>query len=227
MQIPQVFIGKKYHRLLILKFSHKIKYTPYYLCKCDCGNLKEVNLHSLMHGDTRSCGCLRKNQKNAYKIKAKTRNPTYSCWKAMQERICITTHSNYKNYGGRGIKICDRWSGKNGFENFVSDMGPRPSKNHSIDRINNDGNYEPSNCRWATNKEQSRNKRTNIIITFDNKTQTLMEWSKELGISHRTLLNRWRYGQPIERLFFKGTLSKKHWKRKAGVPRYIKGKRNI
>ncbi|MGY8988455.1 MAG: hypothetical protein ACKVG7_07840, partial [Flavobacteriales bacterium] len=94
----------------------------------------------------------------------------------------------YDGYGGRGISVCDRW--RDSFENFLADMGERPSNEHSIDRKDNDGNYEPDNCRWATKKEQGRNRRSNRILTFNNKTQTLIEWSEELGISSAVIRQR-------------------------------------
>jgi hypothetical protein len=107
----------------------------------------------------------------------------------MKERC---TNTAFKNYGGRGISVCQRWA--DSFEVFISDMGPRPSPKHSIDRIDNDGNYEPGNCRWATNLEQARNRRTNRVITLDGESLCLVDWAKRTGVDHRTISERLRKG---------------------------------
>lgn len=106
----------------------------------------------------------------------------------MKNRCTNPEVQSYPDYGGRGIKICDRWL--NSFENFYEDMGERPSNQHSIDRIDNNGDYEPSNCRWATRTEQNNNKRNIVRLTFNGKEQTLLEWSKELNISLTVLRDR-------------------------------------
>ena len=115
-------------------------------------------------------------------------------WRAVWSRCNNPKHKHYYLYGGRGIKMCDRWLGENGFENFKNDMGDRPSPKHEIDRRDNSLGYSPDNCHWVTDYEQSRNKRSNRNITYNGKTQCLMDWSKELGISHNTLLKRIRSG---------------------------------
>lgn len=131
--------------------NSKHKYGRYI---CFCGKEFIGRKDRIKIGKKRSCGCLnhKLSKTNEYKI-----------WVAMRSRCSCVTGSSYKNYGGRGIRVCERW---NSFTNFLSDMGPRPSKNHSIDRINNDGNYEPSNCRWATWKEQQSNRRTSYKILY-------------------------------------------------------------
>jgi hypothetical protein len=111
------------------------------------------------------------------------------------------------NYGARGISVCARW--KNSFSDFFSDMGPRPSSKHSIDRIDNNGNYCPENCRWATTKEQGNNKRDNIRLTFRGVSKTLMEWSRETGIIWATLHGRHRRGWPTERILTQPVAHKK------------------
>lgn len=119
-------------------------------------------------------------------------SPEFGVWMNMSDRCYNTAADSYHNYGGRGIQVCAAW--RKSFEAFYTDMGPRPSANHSIDRIDNDGDYAPGNCRWATPIEQSRNRRTTRLITFGNRTQSLTEWAAELGITSTSLdsrLKRW------------------------------------
>jgi hypothetical protein len=110
----------------------------------------------------------------------------YRAWQRMKERCCNPNCKQFKHYGGRGVTICDRWVK---FENFIHDMGPRPS-GMSLDRINVDGNYEPANCRWATQKDQTRNTRRNAFIEFDGQRKTVGEWAECLGLNYMTLYTR-------------------------------------
>lgn len=123
-------------------------------------------------------------------------SPTYKVWRSMQIRCKHPCVATYPIYGGRGISVCDRWIGS--FENFLADMGERPSKDHQIDRINNDGNYEPSNCRWATRKEQGRNRRTNRLVEFGGETLCIIEWSERTGLHKDTIKNRLNNGWSAE-----------------------------
>ena len=123
------------------------------------------------------------------------KSPEYSNWAAMKQRCYHTKSPHYSNYGARGIKVCDRW--KNSFLAFYEDMGPRPTEKHTIERINNDGNYEPQNCRWATRQEQNRNMRANHVLTFDGKSQIVRDWANELGINYQTLMTRLRLGWSV------------------------------
>lgn len=124
-----------------------------------------------------------------------TKIPEYKVWKSMKYRCSNPNLNNYKDYGGRGIKVCDRWLS---FTNFIEDMGRRPSNKHSIERVNNDGNYEPSNCEWATTDKQSANKRQTLLTHFD-KTQTVPQWANELGIDRRKIYWRLKKGWTTER----------------------------
>lgn len=131
------------------------------------------------------------------------RAPEYVIWNSMRQRCDSKTCKAYERYGGRGITVCERWkfgeNGKTGFECFLNDMGPRPSKRHSIDRTNNNGNYDPKNCRWATYKEQANNKRDNVLLTFKGRTMTVTAWAELIGIKGATLEKRFILGWPVER----------------------------
>jgi hypothetical protein len=154
--------GRQFGRLTVL---HRAG-TSHWKCQCSCGNRRDVSGDSLRHGETRPCGCLRReltaerNQGRPPALKhgeAAARSPEYICWYGIIRRCCRPTDTSWERYGGRGITVCDRW--RNSFEHFLADMGRKPTPQHSIDRINNDGDYEPANCRWATASEQQRNKR--------------------------------------------------------------------
>ncbi len=121
----------------------------------------------------------------------------YERWSAMKQRCYDPSCPNYKRYGARGIKVCDRWLAS--YSNFIADMGRRPSSRHSLDRINNDGHYEPGNCRWSTKSEQGRNTRTNRNLTCDGRTMTVVEWAEEIGVSYDFLYHRIEKGWSHER----------------------------
>ena len=121
---------------------------------------------------------------------------TYKSWTKMRERCNYPKSNRYASHGARGIKVCKRWEK---FENFYENMGERPSKDHSIDRVDNNGNYEPENCRWATQKEQANNRRSNRWVTIDGVTKTYTEWCEERGIKRNTVTSRLSYGWTIER----------------------------
>ena len=165
-------------------------------CRCDCGTISTVCAGNLASGKSQSCGCLQKekasesNTTHGYTIGRKL--PTeYVVWSSMLKRCSNPNTKQYADYGGRGISVCERW---NKFENFIADMGPRPSDQHSIDRRDNDGNYDPTNCRWATMIEQQRHKRSNRIITANGKSMCLVEWAEQLGVKPRTLQARLQKG---------------------------------
>jgi hypothetical protein len=202
--------GKTFDRLIALYFSRKIKNRSFWRCKCSCGNEKDINIYSLLNGNAKSCGCLRRETmvKNRQKpTHGKARTKTYRGWLAMLMRCNNPNSTHYHNYGGRGITICDKWLK---FEGFYEDMGEKPFKEATLDRIDNNGNYCKENCRWATRKQQCRNKRSNRIIEFNGKSQCLQDWADELGINKHILkerLNAW----DVERAF----TEKVHYKNKS------------
>jgi hypothetical protein len=160
--------------------------------KCHCGKEFESRVCHVKTNNSSSCGCRRA---RVSKEKATThgladKHPLYSTWRAMMERCANVNCRAYKNYGSRGIKVCDRWSGRDGFPNFLEDMGEKPSPSHSLDRIDNNQGYSKENCRWATKNQQARNTRSSRIIYYQGMNKTLAEWAEILDIPKSTLLNR-------------------------------------
>ena len=188
----------KFGRLTPIRFVERKNGRSLWECVCDCGNHTIVGYSNLVNGITKSCGCYDiecKLQRNKDRRKSATSeefrcyqfisdHPLYGIWSSMVTRCYNPNRKQYDNYGGRGIRVCDRWLGENGFENFVHDMGERPSPEHSIDRIDVNGNYEPSNCRWATIKEQSRNKRTTKYVYLNGDEIPLAELCEILGLNY-------------------------------------------
>jgi len=186
--------GKKIARLTVISFAYKKNNKAHWNCRCDCGSLVAVNGVHLRNGNTKSCGC--------WKLEASSRtgksNTThglrhrseYRIWVLMKSRCYNPKDKGYKNYGGRGIIVSERW--KDNFENFLTDMGPRPSKKFSIERQDNDGNYEPGNCHWATDQEQANNRRTNVIVSYKGIDLTIMNAIRVAGnvVSKTTVLHR-------------------------------------
>ena len=162
MSKPLDVVGQKFGRYLVIAKSDKRSKAmkQMVLCRCDCGVEKEVVVSNLKSGSSKSCGCLKAEKTGERRRKhGFSKTTMYHRYRHMIQRCYIPTNSEYRNYGGRGIKVCDRWL--NSFENFYSDMGERP-KGKTLDRINVNGNYEPTNCRWATPTEQEQNKRNKI-----------------------------------------------------------------
>lgn len=165
------------------------------ICQCICGETKSVNKHSVTSGDSKSCGC---SYRKYGKIKAHDM-PEYNTWHLMRSRCNPSTEASRqrKNYAKKNIIVCDEWL--NSFDNFYRDMGPKPSPKHSIDRINNDGNYCPENCRWATSLEQNRNRDSNHLLSFMGESLPISAWSEISKLNYNCLLRRSFRGWTDER----------------------------
>lgn len=187
--------NQRFGRLIALKPTEYRDYgRVMWECKCDCGNIVFVRGSSLRTGNTKSCGCF---QIESHRKHGMYKSRTYSTWSGMLQRCNNPNSPRYYQYGGKGIVVCERWMK---FENFLTDMGERP-EGKTIDRINNDGNYEPSNCRWATPLEQQRNLKTNIQLKFNDETKTVPEIADIVGIKADTLRTRIKRHWSEERLF--------------------------
>lgn len=195
----QILIGSKFVRLTVISQAGTDKHhNRLFECLCDCGKTKVVNGNDLKTGNTKSCGCFKLDQKKQQLTKhGMTETPEYFAWQAMKNRCYREKDEHFHRYGGRGITVCERWI--ECFENFISDMGFRPSGKHSLDRKNNDGNYEPDNCKWSTKKEQCNNRASNNRINLNGVLKTVAEWSEELGIKPSTILYRINHGWTPER----------------------------
>jgi hypothetical protein len=202
-------VGQKIGKLIVIKQTGKNKGGNYkWLCLCDCGKETVIRGGDLRNGHTKSCGCLKIEKITIHGCSIKSKKfGTYTSWEGMNQRCNNPNHKYYFYYGGRGIKICKRWRK---FPNFLKDMGERPIR-YQIDRIDNNGNYCKSNCRWVTRKQQARNKRNNHLIFYGGKTQCISAWSEEMGISEDVLRNRFERGWLIERALI--TPVQKHTKR--------------
>lgn len=193
MKKPLNLMGQKYGKLTVAG-SIDGKWS----CLCDCGGVKTVTTKQLRSGQTASCGCaLSEMLRLRNSTHGLSRDPAYRSWKDMRSRCNTPTDSDYKDYGGRGIKVCDRWSD---FAAFLADMGPRPF-GMSVDRKDVNGNYEPSNCRWADAKTQANNKRSNHFIEWGERRQTLAAWCAETGVDQSKARYRLRMKWPVEKVF--------------------------
>lgn len=200
--IAEDLTNRRFGMLTVKKLVGKIKYDKRWLCKCSCGKLIVVSASNLRTGNTKSCGCLKKNFGRSKHHKhghcfGKRPTAEYRCWQSIKRRTVDPSHKDYPEYGGRGITVCREWF--NSFENFYLDMGRKPSVHHSIERIDNNGNYESSNCKWATASEQACNTRRNRLVTFKGKTQPVACWAREIGVPYNWIYLRIRRGMPIER----------------------------
>ncbi len=183
-------------RVLVISYAGKRNCIVYWNCRCDCGTEFITLGSSLRTGNTSSCGCYKTEFHSSH---GKCDIPEYGAWAQIKAR-CIGDACPMR-YKDRGIKICDRW--RDSFENFFEDMGERPSPSHSIDRINNDGDYEPGNCRWATKKEQGRNRSNTTIVDYMDERRSLMDWCDILELSfpamrYRILQRGWSAKKAFE-----------------------------
>lgn len=201
MAVFKDLTGLEFGRLKVLSFSREVKsgkrYRKYWICKCDCGNEKEIRTDSLTSGFVKSCGCLKEEQNKINLIKNHSHKQSgkrlYHIWQGIKNRCLDVNNHRYSRYGGRGISICEEWLVPDNFFNWAFENGYE--EHLTIDRIDNDRNYEPSNCRWTTAKEQNRNRSTNIKIEYEGKEITLVELSEITGISYGCLNARYNKGK--------------------------------
>lgn len=168
---------------------------------CECGNSKEFWITNILAGQSKSCGCLiSESLKERNKTHGKSRTPTYQCWINMRSRCKFKSVTSFKDYGGRGIKVCDRWI--NSFENFLADMGDKPD-GMEIDRKDTNGNYTPENCQWSTPLDQSNNRRNNVIVTYAGERLTMSQLARNIGMDYlklykRIVLRGWEVNRAVE-----------------------------
>lgn len=196
--------GNVYGRLTAIELSYRDeKSISYWLCKCECGNETTVRIGDLGSGNTTSCGCYREEQSNKALIERSTTHGEhgsrlYNIWRGMKQRCNYKKQIGYEKYGGRGIKVCKEWE-----EDFVQFRDWAYSNGYSdeltIDRIDNDGDYEPSNCRWVTVKEQSNNRSTNRNLEYNREIKTLSEWADFVGMKNSTLYMRLNAGWSVKK----------------------------
>lgn len=194
---PQELIGAKFGRWTITGRSHEALRrgaSPKWVCVCDCGTTRSVVISDLKNGSSRSCGCLGRERSRTH---WKTKTPEYSAWNNMRRRCDNPRHRQYKHYGGRGIAVCERW--QTSFDAFLSDMGQRPTKDHTLERVNNNEGYGPSNCTWATRKQQNRNQRSSRLLSYDGRTMSLAAWAEHAEIDYKTFQQRIYNGWEVER----------------------------
>lgn len=193
MSVVHHLEGKRFGRLTVVSVVRRTGTNRVISCRCDCGTEKPIYEANLISGRSTSCGCFRSEKNmalhtrhgeagNAYHKRKPT--PEYKTWQRIKARCFKTDGSDYRCYGARGITVCERWM--NSFETFLEDMGRRPSSKHSIDRIDNNGNYEPSNCRWATRQQQNTNTRRNRFVLFDGSRIHITAAAKKLGVHRAT-----------------------------------------
>ncbi|PPA70072.1 hypothetical protein [Jeotgalibacillus proteolyticus] len=196
--------GMRFGRLIVRRLVEVNKYhQAKWECICDCGNVTIVHYSNLHTGTSKSCGCLKselnikRNTKHGLSGRYDKDRRIYVIWIHMRSRCLNESDIDYAHYGGRGIKICEEWSDYAVFYKWAKEKGY--NQELTIERIDNDGNYEPTNCRWATRKEQARNRRSNPQFTFNGKTKTIPDWAEEMNISYSALRTRLHDGWSIEK----------------------------
>lgn len=188
-------VGKRYGRLKVLSRGPNNRHGHVqWHCLCRCGTRCLINTNRLRKKETQSCGCLRKERATTHGL---SRTVEYRAWVDIIQRCENPKYKSSHNYGGRGIKICRRW--RRSFVDFLSDVGRRPSRKHSLDRFpDNNGDYRPGNVRWATSTQQRRNTRQNRLLTFRGRTACLAEWAQSTGLAYTTIAGRLQCGWSVE-----------------------------
>ena len=194
-------VGKKFNRLTVVKRLDNDKCGKrLWECICDCGNIKVLSSSLLINGYTKSCGCLHSDLlKERNKKHSLSKTYIYNTWNGIKARCYNKNNLSYDRYGGRGIKMCDRWL--NSFELFVSDIGERPSIKHSIDRIDNNGNYEPSNCRWATAGIQKRNQKCGVLLEYNGIIKNQTDWALFFKVKDSVISGHLKRGRTFSYIY--------------------------
>ena len=198
--------GKKFNRLTVLRFSHSKNKKSYWECVCSCGVSKAVRSDRLTSGGTKSCGCAQREIAGRQCKHGLVHTQEYNSWRNMKERCNNKNNPNYKDYGGRNIKITASWDD---FRLFYSDMGKKPSNNHTIERVDNNKGYEPTNCVWATKKQQANNRRSNVLLTHNGETKNITQWCEKLGFSKMLIRSRLNRGWSEEKTLTTPVIKKK------------------
>lgn len=184
-------LGKRFGMLTAVEELAQDRGMRRWRLQCDCGGERIALQKAFTWGGMRSCGCDNKHKNIPHRL---SKTPEYRAWINMKSRCYSASIPNFQDYGGRGIKVCARWL--DSVEDFCADMGPRPSGAHSVDRINVNGDYEPGNCRWATDSEQRRNQRRNHLVEIDGRSMTLAEAVERSPVPYNTVLYRLKRGWP-------------------------------
>lgn len=180
MKKPKVNLsGLKFNKLTVIGFDKYIRTTAYWICECECGNKKSIQQTHLKSGKTKSCGCIKKKNANYF---YETNERLYNIWKGVKARCLNKNKKRYSDYGGRGIKICEEWKNAENFIQWALENGYKD--NLTLERINVNGNYEPSNCKWVTTKEQAKNKRNSKIVIYDNNEYCLSDIIERLNLEN-------------------------------------------
>lgn len=194
----KIVVGDRISRWTVVSSSESDpKGRLRWACRCDCGTFRPVLDIALKYGGSKSCGCLRREVVTTHgHALTKRQTPEFRAWSHMRERCEVQKHPQYRHYGGRGITVCPEWAS---FEIFLSDMGERPSPLHSLDRVDNYKGYSPDNCKWSTRKEQTRNRRSSVIVVCDGKKILLIELAEKFGLTDRVVRDRVRRGWTPEK----------------------------
>lgn len=186
--------GKRFGKLTVLEKAGRQGTSQLWLCRCDCGNLVKIRANSLVRLGRNSCGCgTREKISKARFLHGETNSRLYNTWRSIKKRCLLPKAQGYKNYGGRGIEVCEEWKNSYlAFRDWALNNGYK--EDLEIDRINVNGNYEPNNCRFVNNKQQANNRRNNSWLTLNGETKTIQEWADKIGVGASTLSERKRMG---------------------------------
>ena len=196
-----VHIGSQFERLTIIagpfyeNASGNRSKLVHWQCRCVCGNETRVCHYQLVRGKTRSCGCIQ--VKHGETRAWEKPSPEWQTWTYMRSRCNSPSNAQYPRYGGRGIKVCARW--EESYNNFLEDIGRKPTPTHSIERIDVNGNYEPGNCKWATPREQARNRSNNVKLELNGVWLCARDWAEKIGVKEGTICKRIKAGWSVER----------------------------